>query len=345
MVDSHSMEDGLGRYAKQVLFRPIGPEGQTALSSSTVTVIGLGALGTVIANNLCRAGVGHLQIVDRDFVELDNLQRQILFDENDARQRLPKAAAAANKLSTVNSEVEIEPCIADVSAQNIEQVIDGSHVVLDGTDNLETRFVINDACVKTGTPWIYGGALGASGTTMTVVPRQGPCLRCLIESAPPPGVMPSCDTDGVLGAITGTIGAIECVEALKLLTGAETRKGVLYIDLWEGEFHSFEFQQRPDCPACGAGRYDYLSGARTSWTTVLCGRNSVQIVPPTEQVISLESLRQRLSRIGRVSYNGFLLSLEVGEQEIVLFPTGRAIIRGTTDEALARSIYTRYVGM
>jgi len=338
------MDNRFERYAKQILFRSIGLEGQEKISSSTVVVIGLGALGTVISSHLCRAGVGRLILVDRDFVELNNLQRQFLFDEEDARRRLPKAIAAAEKLRAINSEIRIEPQIVDVTARNIESIIAGGHLVLDGTDNLETRFLINDACLKMGIPWIYGGALGAAGMTMTIVPGVTPCLRCLIDHAPPPGTMPSCDTEGVLSPITGIIGSIESAEALRLLVGLPPKQTVLYIDVWEREFQGVHMERRADCPACGMGNYEYLAGVKTAWTTVLCGRNAVQIVPPTEQTISLEDLRSRLARIGPVLYNGFLLSLEVDGREIVLFPTGRAIIRGTTDEAEARTLYARYIG-
>ena len=336
--------NGDERYTKQVLFSPIGVEGQRKIGASAATVIGLGALGTVIASNLCRAGVGRLRLIDRDFVELSNLQRQILFDERDARERLPKAIAAAHRLRATNSEVRVEPLVADVSAANVEEMVSGSTVVLDGTDNLETRFLINDACVKMSIPWVYGAALGAQGNAMTAVPGETPCLRCLIAQAPPPGAMPSCDTEGVLAAVTGLIGSIQSAEALKLIVGQPPLGGLLCVDMWAGDYRVVGLERRPDCPTCGLGQYEYLSGARTSWTTVLCGRNAVQVVPPTEQEIPLEELRERLSRVGHAVYNGFLLSFSVGEVELVLFPTGRAIIRGTTDEAQARSLYARYVG-
>jgi len=333
-----------GRYAKQILFGPIGVAGQEKLGKSSVAVIGLGALGTVIAGNLCRAGVGHLRLVDRDFVELSNLQRQILFDEEDARRRLPKAIAAAERLRGINSQVVIEPLVADVAARNVEQLIAGCDLVLDGLDNMETRFLLNDACVKTGIPWIYGGAVASTGATMTIVPGRTPCLRCFVHQIPAPGTMPSCDTVGVLAATTGAIASIECAEALRLLTGHEPAGTMLCIDVWDRDFRDLTIERRPDCPACGARQYDYLTGSKTSWTTVLCGRNAVQIVPPTELEIPLQGLQQRLARIGDVSYNGFLLSFEIGDLELVLFPTGRAIIRGMTDETEARTIYARYVG-
>jgi len=333
-----------GRYAKQILFHPIGADGQEKISSSRVAVIGLGALGTVISSHLCRAGVGHLRLADRDFVEISNLQRQILFDEQDAIQRLPKAIAGANKLRVINSEVTIEPLIADVTTRNVEEIVNGADVVLDGTDNIETRLLINDACVKSGIPWVYGGALGSVGMTMTIVPHKTPCFRCLIDQAPAPGTMPSCDTEGVLSAITATIASVQSAEALRLLVGVEPVGGILFIDVWLRDFSNLDFERREDCPACGVGSYDYLTGSHTSWTTVLCGRNAVQIVPPAEQDISLKDVEQRLARVGRVSFNGFLLSFEVEDREVVLFPTGRAIIRGTTDEAEARSLYARYIG-
>jgi molybdopterin/thiamine biosynthesis adenylyltransferase len=332
------------RYAKQFMFGGIGSAGQGRILRSHVTVVGLGALGTVIAEQLARAGVGHLRLIDRDFVELSNLQRQTLFQEQDARERLPKAVAAATRLQSINSEIEIKPVIADVTPRNVEQLLAGSDVVLDGTDNLETRFLINDVCIKLNIPWVYGGALGAMGSTMTIVPGRTACLRCLIDHAPPPGVMASCDTEGVLAAVTGVVASVECAEALKLLTGHTPQGGLLNIDVWERDFREVEVERRRDCPACVAHQFEYLNGDRIAWTTVLCGRNSVQIVPPEEHEIDLPELQRRLASVGVVSYNGFLLSLLVQDREIVLFPTGRAIIRGTTDEAEARTIYARYIG-
>jgi len=333
------------RYSKQILFQQIGPEGQEKISRSKVAVIGIGALGTVISSQLCRAGVGYLRLIDRDFVELSNLQRQILFDEEDVRSRLPKAVAAAGKLRAANSEITIEDEVTDVTARNVEQLISGVDIVLDGTDNLETRFLINDASLKTKKPWVYGGALGSHGMTMNVIPGKSACLRCLLPESPPPGAMQNCDTDGVLGAATGVVASLQAAEALKYLVGQKPRPTLLIIDVWDGEFVELTVQPRPHCPACDKREYEYLAGTRTSWTTALCGRNAVQIVPPKEHQISLHELQERLSRVGRTSYNGFLLSFEAGGRELMLFPTGRAIVRGTTDEAEARAFYTRYVGL
>ncbi|MGC8826898.1 MAG: ThiF family adenylyltransferase, partial [Anaerolineae bacterium] len=210
-------EQNMERYSRQILFQPIGRQGQEHLLASRVVVIGQGALGTVIADHLARAGVGHLTLVDRDFVELSNLQRQTLFDEEDAQKRLPKAVAAAQKLSRVNSEIEIRPVIADVTPRNVEELIAGANLVMDATDNLETRLLLNDACLKAGIPWIYGGAVGSSGIVMSIVPGETPCLRCLIDEPPPPGALPSCDTVGVLNAATAVVASIQTAEALKLL--------------------------------------------------------------------------------------------------------------------------------
>ena len=335
---------GTERYTKQILSRPIGTEGQRRISESKVTVIGLGALGTVSAGILCRAGVGHLRLVDRDFVEMSNLQRQTLYDEEDAQRRMPKSEAAAQALRAINSTIVIEPVIRDVRAENIEELVRGSSLVMDGTDNLETRFLINDACLKHNIPWIYGAALGVTGNTMTIVPGKTACLRCLIDSPPPVGAMPTCDTEGVLAAITGVVAAIQSAEALKLIVGSETQSSLLCIDVWERDFVDATIERRPECPACGLGHYEYLAGKRTAWTTVLCGRNSVQIVPPNELEIPLAELQERLSRLGQVAFNGFFLGLHVDDYEIILFPTGRAIIRGTSDESVARSLYARYIG-
>jgi adenylyltransferase/sulfurtransferase len=339
------MADMPGRYAKQVLFRGIGVAGQERISAARVAVIGLGALGSVIAEQLCRAGVGALRLVDRDFVELSNLQRQVLYTEADAEARLPKAVAAAERLRAINSEIVIESHVADVTPGNILSLLEGCDLALDATDNLETRFLLNDACIRMGLPWIYGGALGSSGAVLAVQPGQTACLRCLIPQAPAPGTLPNCETDGVLAATTGAVASLQVAQALRLLVGQEAQGSMINLDVWDGELVRADISRREDCPACAGGRLEYLEGERVSWTTVLCGRNSVQIVPPEEVEIQLEDLQRRLSAAGSVTYNGFLLSVQADGHEIVVFPTGRAIIRGTTDEIEARSLYARYVGV
>lgn len=332
------------RYAKQILFRPIGEQGQAKISAATVTIIGLGALGTVSSSHLCRAGVGRLRLVDRDFVEISNLQRQLLFDEQDAEKSLPKAVAAADKLRATNSTITIEPHIADVNPRNVEAMIKDSNLVIDGTDNLETRFLINDACLKNNIPWVYAAVLGSTGTLMTIIPGKTPCLRCQNNQLPPAGLIPSCDTEGVLSMTTGTVASLQSAEALRFLTGYDHTPGILFLDVWQRDFDNFELEKQPDCPACGCGNYEFLHGSGFSWATVLCGRNAVQISPSGEQQVDLKILETRLQKTGSVSYNGFLLTLSVDKHEIILFPNGRAIIRGTTDEAEARSLYARYIG-
>jgi len=339
------MMDGWERYAKQVFYRGIGREGQQRIMSARVAVIGLGALGSVIAEQLACAGVGTLRLVDRDFVELSNLQRQTLYTEADAEARPPKAVAAADRLRSINSEIVIEPHVVDVTPRNILDLLDGCDLVLDATDNLETRFLLNDACIRLGLRWVYGGALGSSGAVMAINPGETACLRCLLPQAPPPGALPSCETDGVLAATTGAVASLQVAQTLRMLVGYEPESVLLNLDVWDGRLQRAEIDRRGDCPACVYGQMGYLEGDRVAWSTVLCGRNSGQIVPPEEIEIGLEDLQRRLSVTGPVTYNGFLLSVQAAGHEIVVFPTGRAIIRGTTDEAVARNLYARYVGV
>ncbi len=336
----------LERYIRQIIFPPLGEEGQRRLLDSSVVIVGCGALGSHIANTLTRAGVGRIKIVDRDYIELNNLQRQILFDEEDIERGLPKAIAAAEKLRKVNSQVEIEPLVADVHHRNVEEIIVDMDLVLDGSDNFETRYLINDACVKHDTPWIYGGAVGSYGMTMNIIPYQTPCLRCLFVQIPPPGTTPTCDTAGILGAVPALIGAIEANEALKLLTGkGRLSEGLIYIDLWENIFEVFQVaRQEETCPACGQGKFEFLEAKEVAMVTSLCGRNAVQITPVTEVTISLPALAQRLQAIGEVTFNEFMLRFRVNEYLVTIFPDARAIIRGTSDETVARNLYAKYIG-
>ncbi|MDA8124202.1 MAG: ThiF family adenylyltransferase [Deltaproteobacteria bacterium] len=342
-----AMAAELERYGRQILFQGIGEAGQRKLLAATVVVIGCGALGTVIANHLVRAGVGRLVIADRDFIELNNLQRQLLFDEEDIAQGLPKAVAAAQKLRRINSAVEIEPVVADVHFANIETLIQGASVVLDGTDNFETRYLINDACVKNGIPWIYGGVIGASGMTMTIVPHRTPCLRCLFAEMPPPGTAPTCDTAGVLGPVVATIASLEAAEAMKLITGSGRRnEGLISVDLWENRFDAIAIAERTEgCPACGRGNYEYLAAREGIHTTTLCGHNAVQVSVKSAVLLDLAELATRLRPIGEVAVNEFLLRLKADDHELTIFPDARAIIQGTTDVAVAKTLYAKYVGI
>jgi molybdopterin/thiamine biosynthesis adenylyltransferase len=337
------------RYSRQVLFAPIGAEGQARLASAQAVIIGCGALGAVQAETLARAGVGRLRLIDRDFVEESNLQRQIMFEEADARDRLPKAVAAARRIARVNSAIAVEPVVADVNFENIEELIAGADVVLDGTDNFETRFLINDACVKAGTPWVYGAAVGAYGLTMTIVPGQTPCLRCVLEAMPEPGTGPTCDTAGVILPIISIIGSIQAAEAMKLLTGQPDKLhgALLRIDVWEFAIKRLDlagYTEREDCPACGQREFEFLRGARRQVTTTLCGRNAVQIARMGAARLDFAALAERLQSSGEVAFNDFLLRFRVEGYDITVFRDARSIIRGTIDPAIARGLYARYIG-
>jgi molybdopterin-synthase adenylyltransferase len=339
------------RYSKQVLFRDIGAAGQRKLAEKSVLMCGCGALGTVVADQLARAGVGRIKIVDRDFVELSNLQRQVLYDERDVEQRLPKAVAAAEKLRRINSTIEIESIVADIDYRNIESLARGCDLLLDGTDNFEVRFLINDAALEFDIPWIYTGCIGSHGQVMPILPGKTACLRCLIEEIPDPGTMETCDTAGVLGPAVAVISSFETIAALKILTEQwDALKPVLtVIDVWDGTYREMKLGRARTggaCPACGAGRRDWLHGSRGSQSTVLCGRNAVQVVPEQKRSVDLDDLTTKLAASGKVTGNQYLLRFEPtgAERELTIFRDGRAIVKGTEDLAEARSLYARYLG-
>jgi molybdopterin-synthase adenylyltransferase len=347
----------LDRYARQMRFAPLGEEGQRRLLASRALICGCGALGSVIANTLARAGVGKLRIVDRDFLELNNLQRQVLFDEADVAAALPKAVAAAEKLRRINSDIEIEPVVADVEAGNILALAADCDIILDGTDNFETRFLLNEAAVKLNIPWVYGGCIGAEGQTLTVLPGQPPCFRCVMNEPPPPGTAPTCDTAGILGPIVNVIASIQSSEAIKILSGHSdaASRTLTVIDLWNNTLRQLNVDRlrtAGGCPTCtgsadSAEKFPWLSGQRGSRTAVLCGRNSVQLSHPAgtgDQSVDLIALAKKLSPVGLVTSNNYLLRCTVGQHQITLFPDGRAIIGGTSDIAEARSVYAKYVG-
>ena len=337
------------RYSRQTIFPGIGVEGQRRLGEAHVTLCGCGALGTVLANSLARAGVGHLRIVDRDFLELHNLQRQVLFDENDVSEGLPKAEAAARKLEAVNSSIHVEPVVTDVDHTNIVELTRDADLILDGTDNFETRFLINDVAVKLGLPWVYGGCIGSHGQTMTIIPGQTPCLRCVIESAPPPGMAPTCETAGILGPIVNVVASLQAAEALKILTGQldAINRDLIVLDVWDGTFKKLKIaglRDAVDCPTCKQHNFEWLDGKLGSHTTSLCGRNAVQIAQRTAERLSFEQLERRLSALGTVSYNRFMLKFEADGYQFTVFPDGRAIIKGTNDVNKARTLYAQYIG-
>lgn len=339
--------DPLARYAKQTRFTPLGEAGQQRLLASRVLLCGCGALGSVIANTLVRAGVGHLTIVDRDFLETSNLQRQVLFTEQDVTDRLPKAIAAANHLRAINSAVTVEPIVADVTANNLATLAAGHHLVLDGTDNFETRLLINDYAVREQVPWVYGGVIGAEGRVMPIVPGETACLACLMPDAPAPGETETCDSAGVLSPAVNVVASLQALEAMKLLADCRDALvvGLTVIDLWDGRWRKLAVPRDPACRACGERRFDWLDGRRGSQAVVLCGRGAVQISPPPgTPAVDLAAMRAVLAPLGEVTGNAFLLRLQYEGHEITVFGDGRAIIGGVEDEAQARSVWSRCVG-
>ncbi|MAE65118.1 MAG: thiamine biosynthesis protein ThiF [Phycisphaeraceae bacterium] len=358
----------LDRYHRQMLLPRIGAQGQQKLLDATALIVGCGALGSVIASTLARAGVGHLRIADRDFVEITNLQRQVLFDESDVEQALPKAEAARMQIARVNRQVEVTAIVDDVNASNVEKLAEGCDVILDGLDNFETRFLLNDVAVKRSVPYIYGGAVATLGMTFDVLPRTpggdspweradraSPCMRCVFDAAPPPGEMATCDTAGVLGPVVSVIANLQACEAMKVLVDdwQAVNRDLVHVDLWDNSIHRMGLEtarQRTDCPCCRARTFDHLEGAAGGGSTVLCGREAVQVLPPTRSTsaLDLERMAERLRAHADVRTNRFMLRARfTGEQvgvELTLFPDGRAIVKGTTDPATARSVYSKYVG-
>lgn len=340
------------RYSRQILFSPIGREGQQKLLDSRVLIVGCGALGASHAEMLARAGVGKLRIVDRDFVEFTNLQRQTLFKESDAADRLPKAVAAKSRLAEINSEIEVEAIVADVNNSNIESLIEGCDLVIDGTDNFQVRYLVNDACVKDKKTWIYGAAVSSYGTTMTVIPGVTPCLRCIFDEMPDAGTTPTCDTAGVIMPIISSISAIQVAECLKLLVGdtASLHGSLMQIDIWKNEWRNIRLTEPDaDCVCCGEEVYEFLDAEAQEFSAVLCGRNAVQIAPAKPSDIDLKALAQKLSVVpeisaGDIKQNEYLLRFTIGSREITVFRDARAIIKNTDDPSQARSIYSRYIG-
>ncbi|HUS39911.1 MAG: ThiF family adenylyltransferase [Pirellulales bacterium] len=349
MPDESPIPSELQRYARQMRYAPIGETGQRRLAEGRLLIIGCGALGSVLANTLVRAGVGHVRIVDRDYLELNNLQRQVLYDEQDVADALPKAAAAARKLQRINSEVTIEPVVKDFDNKNALSLCEGVHVIVDGTDNFETRFLINDVSAQLSIPWVYGGCIGAEGQSMTIVPGKTACLRCLMVEPPPPGSSPTCDTAGILGGIVNVIASIQATEAIKLLIGDHDAisRNLSVIDLWENQLRQVKLdslQESSDCPTCSGREFPWLSGERGTHTSVLCGRSAVQIYPPEAVDLVLENLAAKLAGVGDVAFNEFMLRLNVDDYQLTVFPDGRAIISGTDEIAEAKSLYARYIG-
>ena len=364
------MSHDLDRYHRQMLLPGFGEDGQRQLLGSTAMLLGCGALGSVAADMLARAGVGHLIIVDRDFIELTNLQRQVLFDEHDVADGIPKAEAAKRKIAKINSQVQVTAIVDDINHANIERYADGADVLVDGLDNFETRYLANDLAVKNGLPYVYGAAVGTTGMAFPVLPHTvgdaawetpasgslaTPCLRCLFEDAPPPGASPTCDTIGVISSAVAIVANFQVAETLKILTGNFDRvsRTLLNLDLWANEILQLKVANaydRGDCPCCKHRRFEYLDGKAGSSTTSLCGRNAVQLRHRQQaDGVDLGTLATRLRGHGLVSANEFMLRAQITDSdqnyEITLFPDGRAIVKGTGESDVARSIYAKYVGM
>ena len=329
------------RYSRQVLLPEIGPDGQRKLGKSRAVVIGCGALGTHALSFLARAGVGSVHVVDRDIVEESNLQRQTLFGERDIGRA--KAKVAEEHLMEVNSEIEISGQVADITDANVERIVKGATVVLDATDNMDTRFLVNDACVKLGIPWVYAGAVGTTGMVMSIVPG-GPCLRCVFPSPPQPGELPTCDTVGIVNTLPAAVAAIETTEAFKIMQGKSPLKELLFLDVWQGDVQKIKVKKNPECECCGKHRFEFLHARRRKLVVSLCGRNAVQIVPSRPLKGDLKELRKKLSRLGEASWVDGLLRFKAKGVELTVFPDGRTIVGGTTDLAKAKTTFSKYVG-
>lgn len=341
------MTDLIERYSRQMILPGWGRTRQQRLAQKTAVVVGCGALGSHIASHMVRAGVGRLVLADRDFVEWHNLPRQALYSEADAEKGVPKAVAAGRRLRLLNSLVEIEEHVVDVNADTVEDLLAGADVVLDGADNFEVRYLVNEVCVKYDVPWVYGGVLGTYGLTAAILPGETPCLRCLLGPMPPPGAVPTCEVAGVLGPAVAIIAALEATEALKILLGRrdELLHSLVMVDVWSGDFERARIQKGAGrCPVCDDGRYELLEAEQGAMTAVLCGRNAVQITPRSPQRLDLASLADRLVDVGPVDVNKYLLRMDVEGVQFTVFSDGRTIIKGTDDPVQARSLYARYVG-
>jgi molybdopterin/thiamine biosynthesis adenylyltransferase len=338
----------LERYSRQIRCAPLDAAAQTRLAAARVTLIGCGALGSHLAETVVRAGVGRLRVVDRDFLEISNLQRQALFDEQDVADDLPKAIAAARHLARINSHVTIEPVVADANPQTIGGLADGADLLLDGTDNVETRYLINDAAVERGVPWVYGACIGTEGRVLAIRPAQGPCLRCIWDEPPPPGSVETCDTVGVLAPAVQIVAAMQATAAIQILTGhadaAEAR--LLHFDVWTGRFRSLDVRDArlPDCPCCQRREFEFLTGRRGSQTSALCGRDAIQVLPATPTAVDLSAVAAQLPPETAPRLTPYMLRFMAAGCRVTVFADGRAIVQGTSDASAARTLLARFVG-
>lgn len=334
------------RYSRQIRYRNIGEAGQKKLLDSKVAVVGMGALGCVSANELVRSGVGYVRIIDRDLVEYSNLQRQVLYTEDNAKRSDPKVFAAEEALSAANSEITIDPVFSDLNSSNADELLGGMDLIVDATDNFEARYLINEFCVEHGIPWVYGGAVGSEGMTASFLPG-GPCLSCFTggDGADTHSSGVTCSTAGVLNMLTAAVASLQVTEAVKILTGAETvRKDVLFIELWENEFIPLPLEKNPDCPVCAKHKYRYLGQAAGTQAVSVCGRNAYQIIPANRAEIDLAKMQEKLSGLGEVGVRKYFLEFNSKEASFKLFRDGRAIINNVESEGKAKSVYAEYIG-
>jgi len=336
------------RYSRQIALPQIGRAGQERLAKAHVLVLGCGALGSIQAELLTRAGIGRLRIVDRDIPELSNLPRQFLYEESDVHERIPKALAAAHHLRLINSAIEIEALVRDVTASNIEVLLQGIDIVLDGVDNFETRYLLNDACVKSGIPWVYGGIQGTGVLAMPIIPDLGPCLQCVFPEAPPQGSVPTCDVSGVLNASPAITASLQVSQAIRILVqGPEALAQdirLLSLDPWTFQVQSLKAVQQDDCPCCVQRLFPFLEAKTTSRTASLCGRNAIQVSPAQPAQWNLATLAQQLEPLGKITLRREILELEVDSFRLVIFTDGRVVVHGTADRSVARSLVARYLG-
>ena len=336
------------RYSRQSVLPQVGRAGQEKLRAATAVIVGVGALGSTMADILARAGVGILRLADRDYLEIHNLQRQSLYTEADIESGLPKAAAAAHHLREINSEIKVEPHAIDVTPENVLDLLEGASVVLDGTDNLQTRYLLNDACLKLGIPWVYSGVVGVSGVNMGIVPGETACLQCLFPNQPAPGASETCDVVGVLGPAAFAMASIAAAEAVRIILGEGPNPGLLMADLWRGTWDRMEVPRNPECPACGYRDLRFLEG--DAWgrdATKMCGRDAVQVRIAGEAPLNLASLAERLlaGGAGEVLSNPYVVRLRTGKNELTIFPDSRVIVKGTEDAGVARGLVAKYIGV
>ena len=337
-------QDDFRRYDRQIRFKPIGEPGQRAIQKTTVLVVGCGALGSVAADQLARAGVKRLTVVDRDVVDLHNLHRQPLFTEKDLADGLPKAIAAERALRAANSAVQITGLVEDFNCRNALALSEDADLIIDGSDNFETRFLINDVALERGIPWIYGGAIRGDGVVKAISPGKTSCLHCIVDSIPEPGEAPTCETDGIIAPAPHVVASLQVSLAMRLLVGDEVPGDLLFIDCWNPGLRAVSAPRLENCPACVSGHRRYLSGEEAGSATVVCGRDTVQVLPASEGKLDLDVLKEKLSGLGEISHRRFYLFLNDGKLQLSIFPDGRVLVKGTGDPALARAAVARYLG-